>query len=86
MVKPLEPKPEIVLDEDRIDDAVLGLLHLTLHDDFRAWKQFDWDALSRLHDKGMIDDPVGKARSVVFTAEGLERSRELFLKMFTRRT
>jgi hypothetical protein len=26
------PRPEIVLDEDRIDDAVLGLLYLTLHD------------------------------------------------------
>ena len=35
------------LDTDRIDDAVLALLHLTLHDGWRAWKGFDWDALDR---------------------------------------
>lgn len=55
------------LDTDRIDDAVLGLLYLTLHDEFRAWKGFDWDTLNRLHEKGMIGNPVGKAKSVVFT-------------------
>jgi uncharacterized protein DUF6429 len=38
--------------------------------------------LGRLHDKGMIDDPFGKVKSVVFTEEGLQRSRELFGKMF----
>jgi hypothetical protein len=41
----------------------------------------DWDVLGRLHDKG-IRDPVGKVKSVVFTEEGLQRSRELFEKMF----
>ena len=40
------------LDEDKIDDAVLALLALTLHDGYRAWKGFDWDALNRLHRKG----------------------------------
>ena len=61
------------LDTDKIDDAVLALLALTLHDDYRAWKGFDWDALGRLHDKGLIHDPVGKTKSVVFTEEGLAR-------------
>jgi Domain of unknown function (DUF6429) len=74
----------MALDTDRIDDAVLGLLYLTRHDEYRAWKGFDWDALSRLHEKGMIDDPVNKAKSVAFTAEGLRRSRELFEAMFTK--
>ena len=36
-------------DTDRIDDAVLALLYLGLHDGFRTWKGFDWDALDRLH-------------------------------------
>lgn len=75
----------IVLDTDKIDDAVLALLYLTLHDGFRAWKGFDWDALGRLHDKDMIFDPVGKVKSVVFTDEGLERSEALFMAMFTKR-
>lgn len=71
-------------DVDRIDDAVLALLYLGLHDHARAWKGFDWDALSRLHEKGMIDDPRGRTKSVVFTDEGLRRSKQLFDAMFAR--
>jgi hypothetical protein len=36
----------------------LALLYLGLHDDHRAWKSFDWDALDRLHDKGLISNPA----------------------------
>jgi hypothetical protein len=75
---------DMALDTDRIDEAVLALLYLGLHDQYRAWKGFDWDAMNRLHEKGMIADPVNKARSVVFTTDGLLRSRELFDKMFRR--
>ena len=74
----------MALDTDRIDEAVLALLYLGLHNDYRAWKGFDWDAMSRLHEKGMIENPVNKAKSVEFTAEGLRRSRELFDQMFRR--
>jgi hypothetical protein len=70
------------LDTDKIDDAALALLYLTLHNGYRAWKGFDWDVLGRLHDKGMIDNPVGKVKSVAFTQEGLERAKELFETMF----
>ncbi len=73
----------MVIDTDRVDDAVLALLLLGLHDGRRAWKSFDWDALDRLHAKGLISDPVGKAKSVVFTDEGLTRDRSLFDEMFT---
>jgi len=62
------------LDTDKIDDAVLALLALTLHDGHRAWKNFDWDVLSRLHAKGLIDNPANKAKSVVFTDAGLRRA------------
>jgi len=37
------------IDTDKIDEAVLALLFLTLHDGVRAWKSFDWDAMNRLH-------------------------------------
>jgi hypothetical protein len=70
------------LNTEKIDDAALALLYLTLHDDCRAWKGFDWGVLGRLHDKGMIHDPVGKVKSVVFTQEGLERAKALFEEMF----
>ena len=75
---------KMVFDKDRIDDAVLALLYLGLHDGFRAWKTFDWDAMDRLHQKGMISDPVGKTKSVVFTEEGQKRSEDLFKAMFAR--
>lgn len=70
------------IDTDKIDDAVLALLYLTLHGGYRAWKGHDWDMLDRLHQKGMIEDPVGKAKSVAFTDEGLAESERLFRKLF----
>jgi len=39
--------------------------------------------MNRLHEKGMIEDPVNKNKSVGLTEEGLRRSRELFIKHFT---
>ena len=68
-----------------VDEAVLALLSLGLHDGYRAWKGFDWDAMDRLHEKGFISDPRSKAKSVVLTEEGLSRSRELFDRLFGRR-
>ena len=72
----------MAINKDKIDDAALALLYLTLHDYDRAWKGFDWSVLGRLHEKGMILDPVGKVKSVVFTDEGLQRSKRLFKDMF----
>ena len=73
------------LDTEKIDEAVLALLYLTLHDRYRAWKSFDWDAMNRLHDKGYITDPVGKAKSVALTDEGLREAERLFKKLFEKR-
>jgi hypothetical protein len=70
------------INDDNVDDAVLALLWLTLHDGRRAWKVHDWDVLDRLHHKGLILDPVGKAKSVVLTNDGLRRSEELFKALF----
>jgi hypothetical protein len=72
----------VPLNADKIDDAALALLYLTLHDGNRAWKGFDFDVLARLHDKGMIGDPAGRVKSVVFSQEGLERAKTLFKAMF----
>lgn len=73
-------------DTEKIDDAVLALLALTIHDETeygaRSWKGHDWDALNRLHQKGWIGDPVSKAKSVVLTPEGLAKSQELFKQLF----
>ena len=73
------------IDTDRIDAAVLALLLLGLHDGSRVWKTFDWDAMNRLHDKGIISDPVGKAKSVVLTEEGQREAERLFQEMYAAR-
>ena len=70
------------LDTNKIDNAALALLYLTLHDGNRAWKGIDWDVLGRLHEKGMINDPVGKVKSVAFTQDGLERAEALCEALF----
>jgi hypothetical protein len=73
------------IDTDKVDDAVLALLRLGLHDHGCVWKTFDWEAMNRLHKKGLITDPVGKAKSVMLTEEGDARSKQLFDEGFTRR-
>jgi DNA-binding transcriptional regulator PaaX len=76
----------VEIDTDKIDDAVLGLLWLTLHEQRRAWKGFGWEALDRVHQKGLIADPANKAKSVVLSDEGLRRAEEAFRALFTRPT
>ena len=75
---------EQIVDTNKIDDTVLALLWLTMCGDARAWKGHDWDTLGRLHEKGMICDPVGKAKSVALTPKGLEHCERLFREMFVR--
>jgi len=70
------------LDSAKIDRAVLALLYLGLHEENRTWKGFDWDVLSRLHEGGYISDPVGKAKSVIFSEEGLRESERLLYEIF----
>jgi hypothetical protein len=73
-------------DRDKIDEMVLALLYLTISEQdelgARAWKSHDWGALDRLHAKGYISDPKSKAKSVVFSPEGLTRARALFKRHF----
>lgn len=69
-------------DENKVDECTLALLYLVIHNEdehgARAWKGFDWDTLNRLHDKGYIGNPVGKAKSVFVTPEGSKKAKELF--------
>ena len=73
---------------DKIDDAVLALLHLTSFTkgkgEFaftRAWKGHDWEALNRLHEKGLISDPKSKAKSVGLSKKGSQKAEALFQRL-----
>ena len=76
-------------DEEKVDDAVLALLWLTSYTERiggvnmkRTWKGHDFQVLDRLHEAGFIENPVSKAKSLVFTVEGAKRSKELFRRLF----
>jgi len=71
-------------DTGKIDEVVLALFQLTLHEHFRAWKGFDWGVLNRLFEQGYICDPVNKNKSVALTDEGLVESKRLFQKWFVK--
>jgi hypothetical protein len=75
------------IDEQKVDEISLALLYLTTFRDkfgFRAWKGHSWDVLNRLYEKGFIDDPATKAKSVVLTDEGVKRSKVLFERHFAK--
>ena len=72
------------IDTEKIDEAVLALLYLTLHDGSRVWKGLDWEAMNRLHEKGFISNPVGKAKSVAMTEKGLQESERSLRKLFVK--
>jgi len=83
-------KPDFTIDWDsidweRVDQATLALMLLGLHDGWRTWKGFDWRVLDRLHQQGLITDPKGKARSVIFTERGLGESQRAFERLFGRK-
>ena len=72
-------------DKSKVDELTLALMFLTSFSQYgvtRSWKGYDWDVMARLHDAGLIHDPVGKAKSVTLTEEGAKRSAELFKKHF----
>jgi hypothetical protein len=74
-------------DTDKIDEYTLALLYLVTHERHeglgaRVWKGFDWDTMNRLHEKGYISNPIGKAKSVGMTEEGFLKAKELFERHF----
>ena len=78
------------LDLDKIDDDVLALLYLTSFREhpelpWHAWKGHEWDTLDRLFQKGLIGDPKGKTKSIVFSREGYKRAKALFAAKYEKR-
>lgn len=74
-------------DKDKVDEATLALLYLGMSrtpDGGRAWKGFDLQALTRLHQKGWIGEPKIKDISVAVTADGVKNAEAFFKKHFQR--
>ena len=84
---PSDRSYHVLMRHDKIDEAVMALLYLGIHErdatvGTRTWKSFDWEALNRLHGKGLISDPVSKARSVMLTETGLRQAEAAFHRLF----
>ena len=70
------------VDADKLAEAALAILSLTLHDDGRVWKGLDWDLMDLLAEKGWIVNARSKAKSVVLTEEGEHLAAEFLRKHF----
>ncbi len=71
------------LDTQKLCEAALALLSLTLHDG-RVWKGLDWELMDLLFEKGWIVDPKSKAKSIVLTEEGERLAGQFLRKHFGR--
>jgi len=69
------------LDGNKLAEAALAILSLTLHDG-SVWKALDWDLMNLLHEKGWIEDPISKKKSVMLTREGERLAHSFLLKHF----
>jgi hypothetical protein len=73
------------VDAEKVQRAVLALLHLNTFDEKsgkRAWKTLPWSVMDQLHLKGYISEPATNAKSVRLSDEGARLSDELFEKLF----
>ena len=62
-------------DKDKVDEMTLALLYLGLsrmQGGGRAWKAFDLQTLSRLHQKGWLAEPKMTDFSVAVTEAGVK--------------
>jgi Domain of unknown function (DUF6933)/Domain of unknown function (DUF6429) len=70
------------LDHERMAEIALALLSLTNHGHGRVWKSLDWELMNLLHEKGWIEDPKSKAKSVQITDAGVRISKTFLRKHF----
>ena len=47
-----------------------------------TWKSLYWSTMDRLHGKGLISDPVSKAKSVVLTDSGPRQCEAVLHRLF----
>src|SRR3989304_7898360 len=72
-------------DEKKIEMAVLALLYYGSFErpgNRSAWKTYDWAITERLFEQGLIGDPRGTSKSLIFTPEGEARAKAAFEALF----
>jgi len=69
-------------DTDKIDEAVLAILYINDRETGMAWKSVPWESTNRLHEKGLISNPISKAKSVQLLPEAIEKAESIINKLF----
>lgn len=73
------------IDEEKLAEIALALLAAGAFEEYgstRAWKGMDWDVTDILFEKGWIENPKTKSKSVVFTEKGKILGEEFVKKYF----
>jgi hypothetical protein len=73
------------IDQDKLAEAGLAILSFSAFHTgpvARAWKGLDWDLTDLLYKRGWIENPVGKAKSIVFTEAGMRMAPEMLQRHF----
>lgn len=75
------------IDQEKLAEIVLAVLWLSAHDNHgaRVWKNVDWDAMNLLHEKGWIDNPRSKSKSVALSPEGETLATRFYEKHLLKR-
>ena len=85
-VKQQQMAGTMAYDEKKIEMAVLALLYYGSFErpgNRSAWKTYDWAITERLFEQGLIGDPRGTSKSIVFTPEGEVRAKAAFEALFS---
>jgi Lar family restriction alleviation protein len=85
-----EAPPAATTDTDKLDDATLAILTLSIIDEetgnrpgIQVDPEFDLPTLARLYDKGFLaTKPHPPVNAIWLTPPGMARARELFCKLF----
>ena len=72
------------IDHERILEGALAILSLSRFEEDRAWKGLNWDLLDEMHKRGWISNPATKAKSIIFSDEGLKLAKEYLDKYFAK--
>ena len=84
-VKQQQMAGTMAYDEKKIEMAVLALLYYGSFErpgNRSAWKTYDWAITEHLFEQGLIGDPRGTSKSIVFTPEGEVRAKAAFEALF----
>lgn len=72
-------------DLARIDEAALALLGAFAQTDrgtHWVWKGMDFEVTNRLYERGLIESPHNKNKSIVFTDDGIAQARAAADRLF----